>query len=282
MPRSLISTLHAGTPQAGALHVRARHGRALHRLASWPAWRSAAAAAAITLAGTACSVVGAGTAGATAATGGTAGPATDCAAVRIIAARATGESPGAGVIGSLSRLVKGQLSASVTRESLVYPAALAHYAQSAAKGDRALAAGLTRDARRCPSQVFVLLGYSQGAQVVGDVLGGGGGGALGPATPGVPAPVARKVVAVIQMGDPRRMPGLPFDKGTAPGATGQYPRSASQSLSGFAARIRSYCDRGDPICARGRNLQADFGYTDRYNGSASRFVLARLRAAGVS
>jgi acetylxylan esterase len=239
------------------------------------AWRSAAATA-ITLAATACSVTGAaGPASAVAAK-------TDCTPVRIIAARATGESPGAGVIGSLARLVKGQLSAPVTREALAYPATLAHYARSAAKGDKALAAGLARDAQRCPSQVFVLLGYSQGAQVVGDVLGGGGGGALGTVTPGVPAALARKIVAVIQMGDPRRMPGLAFDKGTAPGATGQYPRRQSQSLAGFAAKIRSYCDTGDPICARGNNLQADFGYTDRYNRSAARFVLRRLAAAGIT
>jgi hypothetical protein len=206
----------------------------------------------------------------------------DCAAVRIISARADGEDPGSGVIGSLSKLIKGQLSASVTREALVYPAQFNGWARSAAKGDRAIKAGLARAARRCPSQVFVLLGYSQGAEVVGDALGGGGGGALGPVTAGVPAPVARKVVAVIQYGDPRRMPGLAFDKGSAPGATGLYPRGQSVSLSGFAAKIRSYCDRGDPICGHGHNLAAHFGLTGKYNRAASRFVLGRLSAAGIS
>jgi len=257
MPQLLTSSLRRFTSPGG--------GRA---------WR-AAAAATIALAGTACSVAGHSPAGAVAVR-------TDCAAVRIISARADGEDPGPGVIGSLAKLITGQLSASVTRQAVAYPAALNGWARSAAKGDRAVKADLTSAARRCPSQVFVLLGYSQGAEIVGDALGGGGGGALGPVTAGVPAPIARKVVAVIQMGDPRRMPGLIFDKGSAAGATGQYPRSQSVSLAGFAAKIRSYCDRGDPICALGHNLAAHFGLTVTYNQTASRFVLGRLRAAGIS
>jgi acetylxylan esterase len=238
------------------------------------AWRSAAATA-IALAGTACSVAGAGPAGAAAAR-------TDCAAVRIISARADGEDPGPGVIGSLAKLIKGQLSVSVNREAVVYPAALNGWARSAAKGDKAIKALLTGAARRCPSQMFVLLGYSQGAEIVGDALGGGGGSGLGPLTAGVPAAVARKVVAVIQYSDPRRVPGLPFDKGSARGAIGMYPRVEEASLAGFAARIRSYCDRGDPICALGHNLAAHFGLTVKYNQTASRFVLRRLRAAGIT
>ena len=238
------------------------------------AWRSAAAAA-VALAGTACSVAGAGPAGAVAAR-------TDCAAVRIISARADGEDPGPGVIGSLAKRIKGQLFASVTREAVVYPAALNGWARSAAKGDKAIKADLTRASQRCPSQVFVLLGYSQGAEIVGDALGGGGGSGLGPVTAGVPASVARKVVAVIQYSDPRRVPGLPFDKGSARRAIGQYPRVEEVTLAGFAAKIRSYCDRGDPICALGNNLAAHFGLTVKYNQAASRFVLAHLRAAGIT
>jgi hypothetical protein len=73
-----------------------------------------------------------------------------------------------------------------------------------------------------------------------------------------------------------------FDKGSARGAIGKYPRTGEVSLAGFAAKIRSYCDRGDPICALGHNLAAHFGLTVTYNQTASRFVLGRLRAAGIS
>src|SRR5690349_1996755 len=192
MPHSLTSTLQGITSRSAR-----RAGQS-------------AAAAVLALAGAACSVAGAGPAGAVAAH-------TDCAAVRIISARADGEDPGPGVIGSLAKLIAGQLSASVTRQAVAYPAALNGWARSAAKGDKAIKSDLTSAARRCPSQVFVLLGYSQGAEIVGDALGGGGASGLGPVTAGVPASVARKVVAVIQYSDPRRVPGLPFDKGSARG-----------------------------------------------------------------
>ena len=189
---------------------------------------------------------------------------------------------GPGVIGSLAKLIKGHLSASVTREAVAHPCARTGRARTSAKGDGATTTDLTIAAPPCPSQVFVLLGYSQGAEIAGDALGGGGGSGLGPVTAGVPASVARKVVAVIQYSDPRRIPGLPFDKGSARGAIGKYPRTEEVSLAGFAAKIRSYCDRGDPICALGHNLAAHFGLTVKYNQTASRFVLGRLRAAGIS
>lgn len=37
--------------------------------------------------------------------------------------------------------------------------------------------------KHCPSSKLVLLGYSQGAQIIGDALYGGNGGGFGPVTP---------------------------------------------------------------------------------------------------
>lgn len=50
---------------------------------------------------------------------------------------------------------------------------------SSAAGVVALKTQLEDQVEKCPGQKIVLLGYSQGAQVVGDVLSGGGGGDLG-------------------------------------------------------------------------------------------------------
>jgi acetylxylan esterase len=138
------------------------------------------------------------------------------------------------------------LTIDVDNEPFAYPATLQNYLSSAAKGDKPIKSELAADVKRCPKEKFVLVGYSQGAQVVGDALGGGG---RTPATKGVRAAIARKIVAVIQMGDPRRVPGRSFDKGTDPGATGVFPRPASESLARFAKRFRSYCDTGDPARA---------------------------------
>jgi hypothetical protein len=49
------------------------------------------------------------------------------------------------------------------------------------------------------------MGYSQGAHVVGDVLGGGQGGNLGTATPAIAANISSHVVAVATFGDPRHV-----------------------------------------------------------------------------
>jgi len=206
-----------------------------------------------------------------------------CATVHVIAARASTEAPGEGIIGGLVTLINLRLRASLTQEAVVYPATLSNYASSVAQGDAAMAADLVRDAAQCPKEKFVLVGYSQGAQVVGDVLGGGGGAqGLGPATPPVSAAITARVVAAIQMGDPRRVPGFSFDVGTDPGATGLFPRLPSQSLAAFASRIQSYCDIGDPFCARGQDLAAHLDYTFKYYSAALAFVLAQLHAAGIS
>jgi acetylxylan esterase len=80
---------------------------------------------------------------------------------------------------SLVTLIQGDVSATVSQEAVVYPATLTNYASSVAQGDSAIKSELATDVRNCPSEQFVLVGYSQGAQVVGDALGGGGGGNLG-------------------------------------------------------------------------------------------------------
>jgi hypothetical protein len=129
-----------------------------------------------------------------------------CTTVRVIAARASTEAPGDGVIDSLVTLIQNDVTASVSQEAVVYPATLTNYSSSVAQGDSAIKSQIATDVANCPDEQFVLVGYSQ---VVGDALGGGGGGNLGtPATAGVPSSTAARILAVIQMGDPRRVPGL--------------------------------------------------------------------------
>lgn len=205
----------------------------------------------------------------------TAPPGTICADVHVIAARASTEAPGAGIIGSLVSRVQSTSRQTVSTDAVDYPALLNPYAPSAAEGTRALAGQLTRQVTTCPDQKIVLVGYSQGAHVVGDVLGGGGGGTLGAKTPPVDAAVSARVAAVIQMGDPRFIAGKPFDVGSAR-TDGLFPRGADQSLDAFADRIQSYCDTGDPFCARGASVAVHLNYTNEFNAQAARFVLDRI------
>ena len=206
-----------------------------------------------------------------------------CATVDIIVARASTEAQGPGAIGALATEIQNGVKATVSERSVVYPAQLTPYEPSVIKGDEAIKAELEEEVAKCPGQKIVLLGYSQGAQIVGDVLGGGGGNSGdGKATPPAAKSATEKVVGVIQYGDPRRIPNQSFDVGTDKGATGLFPRLSSQLLTAFAPDIQSYCDNGDPFCAKGFNLNAHLDYVEKYDKTADKFIIGRLSAVGIS
>ena len=73
-------------------------------------------------------------------------------------------------------------------EDIVYPATIGDdYCGSETQGVDAGLSQLKAYASRCPGSKLVLTGYSQGAQLVGDMLGGGGDGSCdagnGPLSP---------------------------------------------------------------------------------------------------
>lgn len=217
---------------------------------------------------------GTGAAGTGTGAAGTGGNNAGCSDVHIIATRASTEQPGAGIIGSLVNAVKSGSNQSVSTDTTDYPATLQNYANSESQGVTALKQLVEAQVQQCPDQKLVLMGYSQGAQVTGDVLGGGSGRRGGGSAP-ISADAADNVAAVILMGDPSFVPGESFNAGTSTRA-GLFPRGAAQSLDGFADRIQSYCDTGDTFCASGNSVQVHLGYTRKYNGQAEEFVLAEI------
>jgi acetylxylan esterase len=101
-------------------------------------------------------------------------------------------------------------------EAIDYPAVLSPYGSSSYNGTLELTKRLKNYVDTCSKAKVVLMGYSQGAHVVGDVLCGGGANPnLGPDSPPIDAKYADKVEAVVQMGDPRFMLKKSFDVGTA-------------------------------------------------------------------
>ncbi|KXN91205.1 Acetylxylan esterase 2 [Leucoagaricus sp. SymC.cos] len=204
-------------------------------------------------------------------------PTSPCAAVHIIAARASTEPPGAGIIGALARQVQQQSSQTVSTVAVDYPATLTDYANSSAQGTAATMTLLNDQTNACPDQKIVLVGYSQATHVIGDAVAGGGGVAgLGPATAPVSADVANRVNAIVQMGDPRHVAGQPFDKGTSQ-RNGLFPRAANQRYSSaLQPRIQSYCDFNDPFCDSGIDTEVHLTYLDRYQNRAAQFVLQQV------
>lgn len=200
-----------------------------------------------------------------------------CADAHVITARGSTEDPGEGSTGALVTQIVNASDQTVSRAAVDYPATLTNYANSSAQGVSALTTQLTEQVAECPDQKIVLAGFSQGAHVVLDVLGGGGGGVLGRATAPISAAVADQVAAVATFGDPRHVADQPFEAGTST-RDGLFPRSADQlrTLGGFADRIQSFCDSGDTFCDRGFNLAVHSSYLDRRQDDAAAFVLDRI------
>jgi cutinase len=103
---------------------------------------------------------------------------------------------------------------------------------------------VTAQAVACPGQRFVLVGYSQGAQVIAGALGVDTTGTIngGPPPAVVPASVEPRIAAVANFGNPI----------TAIGRT--VPPQ-------YLARTLDVCRAGDPVCEpNGANLLAHLGY----------------------
>jgi acetylxylan esterase len=202
---------------------------------------------------------------------------TACADVAIITARASTEAAGEGITGALVTQIINSSNQNVSRASVSYPATLNNYNSSSLQGINALKTQLTNEVTNCPNEKIVLLGYSQGAHVVLDVLGGGQGGSLGTATPPIASNISSHVTAVATFGDPRHVPNQAFDLGSS-NRNGRFPRSATQLqvLSGFASRIHAWCDANDTFCDNGFSTQVHLTYLNRYQNAAASFVLGKI------
>lgn len=204
-------------------------------------------------------------------------PATTCAAVAIITARASTEAAGEGITGNLVTNIINSSKQNISRASVNYPATLNNYNSSSLQGINALKSQLTTEVTNCPNEKIVLLGYSQGAHVVLDVLGGGQGGSLGTATPPIASNISSHVTVVATFGDPRHVTNQSFDQGTST-TNGLFPRSSTQLqvLSGFASRIHAWCDANDEFCSSGNSLNVHLTYLNRYQTTATNFVLGKI------
>lgn len=89
----------------------------------------------------------------------------------MIIARASTEAPGEGIIGAVATTVKAMVPGSDS-EAVVYPATLTDYVASEQSGVAAMQVLIQDYATRCPDSKMALMGYSQGAQVAGDIMCG--------------------------------------------------------------------------------------------------------------
>ncbi|KAI2473604.1 carbohydrate esterase family 5 protein [Annulohypoxylon bovei var. microspora] len=200
----------------------------------------------------------------------------DCPNVHILGARETTAPPGLGSASTVVNLVQ-QANNGATSESIVYPAAGGNdYASSVSAGVLAVANQTNTFNQMCPDTKIVVVGYSQGAQIVDDAFcGGPDGTSLNTTMALVSSGVSKMVAAIILMGNPRHVNGLPFNVGNAT-AGGFAARPAGFQCAAFENIIQAYCDAADPFCAKGNSTATHQGYGREYGQAALQFVQSKL------
>ncbi|RBO94191.1 cutinase family protein [Nocardia puris] len=201
----------------------------------------------------------------TAVTASTAQAAPACSDIHVVAARGTNEMGGflsryklGTVVGNpVYAAIDDKLNVRTDAYRVEYPASLNQPA-SVQAGNRDLVDHVVDQAAACPDQKFVLVGYSQGANVVVNSLGISSEGAKvgGPIVATLPASVEPRIAAVLLFGNPIRELGKRV--------TGTY-----------AERTFDVCNDNDPVCdPRGSNWNVHLQYK-RHAGDAANFVAAR-------
>ncbi|KAG5914520.1 hypothetical protein E4U61_005609 [Claviceps capensis] len=199
-----------------------------------------------------------------------------CLPVHMMVARGSLEASGTGLLQSLvQEICKRHPSSTV--EPIDYPAGMEDYDVSVTAGTQAVKKQITSYVERCPKSQVVLLGFSQGAHITGDALCGGTALDTGVFTPPLIHDISSHISAVVWYGDPRHVPGKPFNKGNAT-TDGMFVREGVyQSCDKYSEILASYCDDGDAFCATtGDNLVVHLTYPDRYDEMAAEFVNERL------
>ncbi|MCK8433421.1 cutinase family protein [Streptomyces sp. D2-8] len=183
-----------------------------------------------------------------------------CSDVEVVAARGTFEPGTLGfIVGDpvFSALQKKAAGKNLSSYKVNYPADLSP--TSAAQGNLDLVNHVKSQAAACPSQKFVLVGYSQGANVVDNSIGISSAGAVvgSPIVATLPAAVEPKVAAVLLFGNPIRALG--------------------KSVTGtYQSRTLDLCAQGDPVCENGGgDVGAHLSYRDDAEEAAT-FAAGRL------
>ncbi|KAJ3040964.1 hypothetical protein HK097_002413, partial [Rhizophlyctis rosea] len=200
-----------------------------------------------------------------------------CPPVQVYGARETTVSPGYGSSGTLVNQVvsayPGAQSAAIT-----YPACGGQsscggiaYNDSANQGTNNVASTVNSFNQRCPNSQIVLIGYSQGGQIMDQAYCNGL----------FSAGAANQIKAVIEFGAPTFVAGLSYNVGTC-SAQGFAARPRGFQCRNSGTKIQSYCDSRDPYCCTGNDQNVHQGYQGQFGSQALAFIKARVTSGGGS
>lgn len=202
----------------------------------------------------------------------------ECTPYLVITARGTNEKPKNQLLSPVARAIGEARSGEVATVDLDYPAD-SDVRLGGTRGVRLLIDTLDVQTDACPDQRFILLGYSQGALIVGDALTAPDLRLVGEAAGEVSGAAASRILAIVLYGDPRFLGTEPYDAGDFdPRMHGVLPRPAG-SLAQFEGRLRDYCVAKDIVCQSSLDLEEKGHVAYFANGmqqGGADFVIERL------
>ncbi|KAH8900751.1 acetyl xylan esterase [Thozetella sp. PMI_491] len=194
--------------------------------------------------------------------------------VYVIGARGTSEDPGFGSVASVVTSILAGIPNSGSI-ALDYPASWLDplYPESVTDGINTLISLVENYANSCSGKI-VLVGFSQGGNVITDALAGG----VDKPTPLSASYVAR-ISAITVFGDPTFTHGQSFDAGTDTTTDGIFAREAGGAslalLNTYASKVKSYCDNGDIYCASGDDTSAHSEEVPTWGSAAVQFIVSK-------
>ncbi|QGI81314.1 hypothetical protein CEK25_008043 [Fusarium fujikuroi] len=205
-----------------------------------------------------------------------------CPDIHIFGARETSVAPGFGSAGQLVDMIKAD-HPGATSEAIDYPACGGQascggvqYGDSAKQGTQAVTTAVNGLNQRCPQTKIVLVGYSQGGQIMDNNICGGPDSGAGISDSSVPlsASAVQQVKAVIMLGDPRYVSGLSYGVGTC--TAGGFDARPAGFTCPNADKVQIYCDSQDPFCCNGNDSNHHQQYVSIYGKEALAFVNSKL------
>ncbi|EME81302.1 carbohydrate esterase family 5 protein [Pseudocercospora fijiensis CIRAD86] len=199
-----------------------------------------------------------------------------CTDVHIFIARGWNE-PYPGRQGTLVDDICADLSGlTCDYEDVVYDAASTDYCPSVLTGETNGLQQIQSYYAKCPDTKLVVSGYSEGANIIGDILSGGTCGDF--TGLGQTSGASCNIAAGLLFGDPQHLPNQPYNvlNGSAGvGTGGSRTEAQAQILDSYTPRLRSYCQIDDLVCAPGLGadtVEAHTNYFKYYSEDAASWV----------
>ncbi|TLD13412.1 uncharacterized protein PgNI_05090 [Pyricularia grisea] len=205
-------------------------------------------------------------------------PPTSCASgVQIFVARGSSEKSHEGRIAPIDHTIAESIpGSSIT--AVDYPADInaVKYLFSVRKGVTRLTKLIEEYHKHCPRGKIVLVGFSQGAHVVGDTLCGASSFPILRTKP-IDSIYNKNVIATLMFGDPTRAKNQGWNVGTVTDRDGYFPRHKNTACSPYSQSMRSWCDQKDRWCDKhapgGTDRSVHSTYQIKYRNEAKDFVL---------